>query len=88
MGRVHGAEREVEEEGFARRAMLLVQDHAHRLVGEILAEVVAVLGPSRRVDVVVVAHQVRRPVVGVTLQEPVVPLEPETEGPRVEGTGR
>ena len=39
--RVHGAEREVEEERLARRRLLLVLHHADGLVGQVLAQVVA-----------------------------------------------
>ena len=87
VGRVHGAEGEVQEEGLAGCALLLVLDHADGLVGQVLAQVVAVLGPARRLDVVVVADQVRRPVVGVALEEAVVALEAEAERPGVEGPG-
>ena len=81
-------EREVQEEGLARCPLLLVLHHADGLVGQVLAQVVALLGPARRLDVVVVADQVRGPVVGVALQEPVVALEPEAERPGVEGSRR
>ena len=84
---VHGAEREVQEEGLARRPLLLVLHHADGLVGQVLAQVVALLGPARRLDVVVVADQVRGPVVGVALEEPVVALEAEAERPGVERPG-
>ena len=79
---VHGAEREVQEEGLARRPLLLVLHHADGLVGQVLAEVVPLLGPARRLDVVVVADQVRGPVVGVALEEPVVALEAEARAAR------
>ena len=73
--------------GLPGRALLLVLHHADGLVGQVLAQVVALLGPARRLDVVVVADEVRRPVVGVALQEPVVALEAEAERPGVEGPG-
>ncbi len=85
---VHGAKGEVEEEGLARCPLLLVLHHANGLVGQVLAQVVALLWPTWRLDVVVVADQVGGPVVGVALQEPVVALEPEAERPGVEGPGR
>ena len=88
VGRVHGAEGEVQEEGLAWRALLLVLHHADGLVGQVLAQVVPVLGPARRLDVVVVADQVRCPVVGVALEEAVVALETEAERPGVEGPRR
>ena len=86
--RMHRPEGEVQEEGLAGRALLLVLDHADRLIGQVLAQVVAVLGAAGRVDVVVVAHEVRRPVVGVALEEAVVALEAEAERPGVERPGR
>ena len=88
VGRVHGAEGEVQEERLARRALLLVLHHADGLVGQVLAQVVPVLGSARRLDVVVVADQVRRPVVGVALQEAVVALEAHAERPGVERARR
>ena len=66
--RVHRAGREVEEERLARRGLLLVLDQADRLVGEVLGEVVAVLGRARRLDEAVVAHQLGRPLVGVAVR--------------------
>ena len=69
------------------RRLLLVLDHADGLVGQVLAQVVAVLGPARRLDVVVVADQVGGPLVGVALQEAVVALEAEAERPGVERPG-
>ena len=85
--RVHGAQREVQEEGLARGTLLLVLHHADRLIGQVLAEVVALFGPARSLDVVVVADEIGGPVVGVTLQEPVVALEAEPERPGGEGSG-
>ena len=85
--RVHGAQREVQEERFAGRALLLVAHHSDGLVRQVLAEVVPLLGPAGGLGVVVVAHQVGRPVVGVPLEEPVVAFESHPEGPRVEGPG-
>ena len=64
--------------------LLLVADVADRLVGEILGEVVAVVRCARRLDEVVVAHEVRRPLVGVAVEEAVVALEAEPERPAVE----
>ena len=67
---------------------MLVLHHADGLVGQVLAQVIALLGPARRLDVVIVTDQVGGPVIGVALQEAVVALEPEAERPRVEGAGR
>ncbi len=86
--RVHGAEGEVQEERLARRGLLLVEHVLHRPVGQILAQVVPVARARRRVDVVVVLDDARGPVVGVTLEEAVVPLEAEPERPAVERARR
>ena len=77
---VHGAQGEVQEVGLARGTLLLVLHHADRLVGQVLAEVVALLGPAGSLDVVVVTHEIGGPVVRVPLQEPVVALEAEPSG--------
>src|SRR6185437_12032923 len=84
VGRMHGAEREIQEERLAGRRLLLVLHHAYRLVRQVLTQVVARARWARRLDVVVVTDQVRCPVVRVTLEEPVVALEPGTERPGVE----
>ena len=84
VGGVHGAQREVEEEGLARGRLLLVQEGADGGGGQVLAQVVAVLGAPGRVDVVVVADQVGSPVVGVALEEAVVALESHPQGPAFE----
>ena len=84
---MHGAEGEVQEEGLAGRPLLLVLHHADRLIGQVLAEVVALLGPAGRLDVVVVADEIGGPMVRVPLQEPVVALEAEAERPGREGAG-
>ena len=83
--RVHRAGREVEEERAIRRGVLLVLHVPDGGVGQVFGEVVPLGGGARRIDVVVVAHEVGCPVVGVTLEEAVVPLEAEAERPPVEG---
>ena len=55
--------------------------HADGLVGQVLAQVVAVLGPARRLDVVVVVDQIGGPLVGLALQEAVVALEARGQRP-------
>jgi len=82
---VHRARREVQEERPIGSALLLVAQVADGLVGEVLGEVVAVVGVAGRVDELVVAHEeVGGPLVGVGPEEAVVVLEPETGGPAVE----
>ena len=70
------------KKGLPGARLLLVLHHADGLIGQVLAQVVALLGPARRVDVVVVADEVGRPMVGVALEEAVVALEPEARGAR------
>ncbi len=84
VGCVGRSQSPVQEERLLSSGVLLVEHVANGVVGQILGEVVPLLGPSRRVDVVVVADQVRSPVIGVALQEAVVALEAESERPPVE----
>jgi hypothetical protein len=60
--------------GLVRLGLLGVADEPQRLVGQVLGEVVAVLGQVRLVDVVVVLGQIRIPVVRLTADEPVEPV--------------
>ncbi len=84
MGRVHRAQWEVEEERAIRCRVLLVLHVADRSVGEVFGEVVPGFGRGRRIDVLVVADEVRAPLVRVALEKPVVALEAEPERPPVE----
>ena len=88
VGCVHGAQREVQEERFARGTLLLILHHADGLIGQVLAQVIPLVGPPGWIDVVVVADEVGRPMVGVALEEAVVALEAQTQWPRIEGPGR
>src|SRR5262249_56311511 len=88
MRRVRSAGREIEEEWLLGRRLVQVLHGANRLVGEVLGQMVAVLGRARRLDEPVVAHQLRGPLVGVAVQEAVVALEAEAERPALERTGR
>ena len=82
--RVRGAEAQVQVERLGRVDLLDVGNELHRLVDQILAEVVALLGRARRLHLVVVVHQVRIPLTGVTAQEPVKALEAAAQRPPVE----
>ena len=82
MGRTRA---EVEEEGFVRVDLLGVGDELDGPVGQVLGEVVALLGGPRRLDLVVVVDEVGVPLAGVAAQEPVEALEPAPERPAVEG---
>src|SRR5262249_56567035 len=84
--RVGRASREVQEERLARCGLLLVLHEADGVIGEVLGQVVTVAGSARRVDEMVVAHELGRPLIGVAGEEAVVALEPEAEGPALERT--
>ncbi len=73
--RMAGAGRVVEKERLLGRDRLRVLDELDRLVGEVLGEVVAVLGQARLVDGVVVVDEVGIPLVRLGAEEPVPALE-------------
>ena len=83
--RVLGPEGHVQEEGLARAGRLLVADEADRLVHDVGREVV--VGRVGRLDVVVVEHQFRMPLVGLALQEAEVAVEAALQRPLVVGAG-
>ena len=87
VGCMHGAQCEVQEEGLAWGTLLLILHHADGLISQVLGQVISLVGSAGRIDVVVVADEVRRPVVGVTLEEAVVALESQTQWPGVERPG-
>jgi hypothetical protein len=64
--------------GFSGALTWASQDQLDRLVGQVLAEVVALLGLARLADRGVVLGQVRIPLVGLTAEEPVEAFEPPT----------
>lgn len=69
------------------RAGLLVEHHPDRFVGEILGEVVAVLGSGGRLDEGVVPEQFWRPLVGVAAKKAVEAFESRTQRPVFERPG-
>ena len=79
--RVVGAGAEPEVPGLLRRGRLAVGDERDRLVGQVLREVVAVLGHGGLVDVVVVLDERRIPVVGLAADEAVEAVEPAGQRP-------
>ena len=87
VGGMLGTRRKVHEERLVGRRMLLIGELADRRVGEVLAEVIALLGTLRRIDEVVVGDQVRGPLVGVGVQESVEAFESLSQGPVAERTG-
>ena len=78
--RMVGAGREVQEERLVGRDLLEVGDEFDCLVGEIDGEVVALLRRCRRLDLMVVEHEVGIVLVGVTAEEPVIALESPARG--------
>ena len=87
MRSVAGTRGVVHEERLLGRVDVRVEHHLDRLISEVLAEVVAVLGPLRRARGPVVERQVGVPVVRLAAQEPVEALEPAAERPAVQRTG-
>jgi hypothetical protein len=83
MRRMVGAGREVQEERFVGSSLLEVGDETNRPVGQILAEVIALLRRLRRLDLVVDVHQVRVVLVGIAPEKAVVTLETTSERPAV-----
>ncbi len=73
-----------EEEGPVGTVDPELVEPPNRLVGEIGIEVIPLLRCRRRLDVGLVADQVRRPLVGLAVEEAVVALEADPGGPRVE----
>ena len=76
-----GAGAEEHVPGLVRPRLLGVADERHRLVGEVLGEVVAVLGPVGLVHVVVVVDERGIPLVGLAADEPVEAVEPACQWP-------
>ena len=84
MRRMRGAKAQIQVERLGRVDLLDVGDELHRLIDQVLAEVVTLLGRARRLHLVVVVHQIRIPLAGVTAQEPIETLEPAPQRPPVE----
>ena len=84
MRRMRGAKAQIQVERLGRVDLPDVGDELDRLVDQVLAEVVTLLGRSRRLHLVVVVHQIRIPLAGVTAQEPIETLEPAPQRPPVE----
>ena len=72
---VRGAEAQMQVERLGRVNLLDVSDELDRLVDQVLTEVVPLLGRARRLHLVVVVHQIRIPLAGVTAQEAIKALE-------------
>ena len=85
--RVRASGRVVHVERLLGRVDVRVEQEPDRLVGEVLAEVVAVLRALRLGDRPVVERQVRIPLVGLAAEEAVEALEAAAERPAVERAG-
>ena len=85
VGRVAGAGCVVEEERLLRSDRLGVLDELDRLVGDVVGEVVALLGRAGLVDRVVVVDQVGIPLVRLRPEEPVPALEAPAARPVAAG---
>ena len=78
---VVGARAEPQVPRLVRLRLLRVADELERLVGEVLRQVVAVLGPVGLLDVVVVLGEVGKPLVRLAAEEPVEAVVAEPERP-------
>ena len=78
---VTGLRREVHEEGLVGIDDLGIADELDSLVGHVVGQVVAPLGPRRRLDRVVVVHEVRVVRVRLAPEPAVEALEAAPEGP-------
>ena len=85
---VAGAGGVIQEEGLVRRVDLRILDELDGLVGQVDAQVVALLRRLGLLDLVVVVGQLRIPLVGFAAQEAVETLEAAPERPAVVGPGR
>ncbi len=88
MRRMRRAERDVEEERLFRHGCLLRVHHADRLIDQVFAEVITLIRRLRRLHRMIVAGQIRTPLVGLAFEEAVVAVEAACERPLVERAGR
>ena len=83
VGRMRGAEAEVQVERLVGIDLLGVGDELDGLVDQVLGEVVALLGRGRRLDLVVVVDQLGIPLARVAAEEAVEALEASRQWPAV-----
>ena len=76
-------ETEMEVERLLRVGLLAIGDERDGLVDQILAQVVALLGLPRRLDLMVVVDEIRIPLARVTTEKTVEALEAAPERPAV-----
>ena len=81
--RVRRAETEVQIERLVGVDLLGVGDELDRPVGQVLGQVVALLGGLRRLDLMVVVDEVGVPLARVAAEEPVEALKPAAQRPAV-----
>ena len=84
---VGGTERQVGEERPVGAHRLRVVHEADGVIDEVLGEVVPLLDRARRLDPVVVVRELGVELVGLPVEEAVVPVEPALQGPLVVGAG-
>src|SRR5262249_20141459 len=88
VGSVRRSRREVREERPLRSNGLLLVNPADAFVGEVASELIALLGPLRRLDWVRVADQRRVELIGLAADEAVEVVEALIGRPIIEGTSR
>jgi hypothetical protein len=81
--RVHRTGTKMHIERLVGVDLLGVRDKLDRAVGQILGQVVALIGRFRRLDLMIVIDQVRVPLARVAAEEPVVTLKAAAERPAV-----
>ena len=86
MRRVRGAGAVMQVKRLVRRDLPGIGDELDRLVGQVLVQVIALFGCPRRLDLVVVVHQVGVVLVGISAHEAIEALEASTQRPAVVGT--
>src|SRR5262249_6217303 len=79
--RVVRAWTEPHEPGLRGVARLLVANHLQRLIREIPGKVISLVGRVRLFDELVVPDEIRIPLIRLTAEEPVVPIEALLERP-------
>ena len=84
MRRVRRPRREIQEERLPRIDRLLIAQKAHRAIDQILRQVVALLRPLRRIDVVIVVDQLRVELIRLSAQKAVEAVETALQRPLLE----
>ena len=82
MRRVLRAGAEVHEERLGRVGRTEIAQERNRLIGQILGEVIALL--RRRLDVMIIVHQIGMILIGLRAEEAVEPIEAPAQRPAIE----